>query len=360
MREKAVIIVDNSRRRQASLLRNMVRASVLLLCLLLSPVAAAWACGMPLDALIPSEQALIIFRDGRQELIPSLHLQSDQPGAAVIFPLPAAASITEGPDNTLFDYLNEVTQPEIKEVERLVWRDTEGMVGSAPGGVHVVEHTTIGGYSVAQLEADDVDALQQWFDENNYSVPANATPILQSYIDDGWTFVAIKLADNQQSDGALKPLRITFDTPELIYPMRLSALSEQALDVQLYVLAEQRVEIDPLETLYAGPVSDLDQPPPAEFAELFQASYLTKLRNTHINPSTITDDYVVRPAASNEPFRQVIERTIYINGWNRMALPILGIAAVVFCSSLALGIAYNIRRRIDILAGPDPEDEDDY
>jgi hypothetical protein len=42
------------------------------------------------------------------------------------------------------------------------------------------------------------------------------------------------------------------------------------------------------------------------------------------------------------------------NGLVALAL-VLGIAS----SSLALGIAFGIRRRIDMLAGPPPDDEDD-
>jgi hypothetical protein len=42
-----------------------------------------------------------------------------------------------------------------------------------------------------------------------------------------------------------------------------------------------------------------------------------------------------------------------------MALPIAGLVLVILSSSVALGIAFNLRRRIDQIAGPDPEKEDD-
>ena len=71
--------------------------SVLILVALLAALApvAALACGMPLSARIPSEQALIVFANGREEIITSVHLRSDKPGAAVVFPVPGVPEVDE-------------------------------------------------------------------------------------------------------------------------------------------------------------------------------------------------------------------------------------------------------------------------
>jgi hypothetical protein len=39
--------------------------------------------------------------------------------------------------------------------------------------------------------------------------------------------------------------------------------------------------------------------------------------------------------------------------------PIIGLICAIVASSVALGIAFGIRRRIDRIAGPDPEKPDD-
>jgi hypothetical protein len=39
--------------------------------------------------------------------------------------------------------------------------------------------------------------------------------------------------------------------------------------------------------------------------------------------------------------------------------PIIGLICVIVASSVALGVALGLRRRIDRIAGPDPEKEDD-
>lgn len=58
------------------------------LALAIRPPTTALACGMPLAARIPAEQALISFAGGREEIVTSVQLQSDRPGAAVVFPMP--------------------------------------------------------------------------------------------------------------------------------------------------------------------------------------------------------------------------------------------------------------------------------
>ena len=338
--------------------RTVLACSVLLIAWLPS---TALACGMPLQARIPSEQALISFADGREEIITSLHLQSDGPGAAVIFPVPGVPEVSVLESQDLFSYLAEVTRPEVRVEERIVWHDMleRGPMVGAPPGVEVLGHEVIGGYSVARLAAEDTNALQAWLDENGYRVPPNAAPILQAYIDDGWRFVAVKLAPDQIANGALSPLRVAFDSQEIVYPMRLGALASDPLDVLLYVVADHRVEIAELETHYAGPVAQLDQPPPAELAPVFRAPYLTKLRNVALDPKSLTADLVAKPAASDEPFRQVEVHTVYVSGWSRLALPIAGLVLVVLTSAIALGIAFGLRRRMDAIAGPGPERDDD-
>jgi len=39
--------------------------------------------------------------------------------------------------------------------------------------------------------------------------------------------------------------------------------------------------------------------------------------------------------------------------------PVIGLICAIVASSLALGIAFGLRRQIDRIAGPDPEKEDD-
>lgn len=314
---------------------------------------------MPLAARIPSEQALIIFAGGRQEIITSVNLESDQPGAAVIFPVPGNPEVSTIRGTAVFTYLAEVTRPEVRIVERVSdGRDTAG--GAPPGGVSVLGREIIGGYDVARLAADDLSALWDWLDQNGYQAPDGAEPILERYIAEGWRFVAVKLAPDRAANGALDPLRVAFDSQAIVYPMRLSALADHPLDVLLYVLADHRVDIPQMRTLYAGPVAQLDRPPPEDQAPLFRAPYLTKLRNTDLQPATLTEDFVARQAPNDDPYREIETRVVFVEGSTRRftAGVVIGLVLVLFASSLALGFALRLRRRISAIAGPDPEEED--
>src|SRR5215471_2780419 len=130
------------------------RAAIFLLMLLawLAVPAAAYGCGMPLGARIPSEQALIVFAGGHEEIISSVQLMSDKPGAAVIFPVPGVPQVSALPSDTLFGYLGEVTRPEEREEEVFVW-GKGGQEGALAGGapVDVLGREIIGGYDVARL-----------------------------------------------------------------------------------------------------------------------------------------------------------------------------------------------------------------
>jgi len=87
------------------------------------------ACGMPLSARIPAEQALIQFTNGHEEIVTSVQLQADRPGAAVIFPVPGVPEVSALANNDLFDYLADVTRPEVRTEEIVVGPGTQLPVG---------------------------------------------------------------------------------------------------------------------------------------------------------------------------------------------------------------------------------------
>ena len=58
----------------------------------------------------------------------------------------------------------------------------------------MIGRENVGGYDVARLGAGDGAALQEWLDRNGYPLPEGAEPILSDYANEGWRFVAIRLA----------------------------------------------------------------------------------------------------------------------------------------------------------------------
>lgn len=262
--------------------------------LLLFP-AAAGACGMPIGATVPSEQALVTFADGREEIVASLALEDAGADAAVVFPVPADAEVDvlEGEED-LFGYLANVTTLDEDEGAG----GGPAVTGAAPrsGGVEVVGREVIGGYDVARLRAGDPAALQTYLDDNGFQTPAGAGPILADYVADGWSYVAIKLAE-ETAAGQLRPLRIAFPSEEIVYPKRLDALAEEPVATTIYVLADRRVEHDAMSVEYEGPVDELAAAPPPEFAALFaRAPHLTKLSSSTLTDEQLQEDFVFRVA----------------------------------------------------------------
>ena len=160
----------------------------------------------------------------------------------------------------------------------------------------------VGGYDVSRLVADDPEALSDWLDENGYTLPEGAEPILSEYVDEGWKFVAIRLAPD--SDGVLKPLDVEFPTDRFVYPMKLSQLSVEPIDLTLFTLADGERTVEGLTETYSGPVDELDPAPPEELASLLAAGTdVTRLEATAAPPSEFTADLEIAPSDTRSPGR---------------------------------------------------------
>ena len=133
----------------------------------------------------------------------------------------------------------------------------------------------LGPFDVARLTATDPGALADWLDENGFQLPDRLDNALRPYVDQGWEYVAIRLAPADADSvlgGALDPLHLTFASDRLVYPMRLSKLARTEQHLRLYVLAAHRMEPrstiggDAPEVTYAGRIPAKSGGPLPEFA----------------------------------------------------------------------------------------------
>lgn len=334
----------------------LIRAAAALAAILvaLAP-AAALACGIPLEARITFERALLIDAGPRKQLITTVDLSAASPNAAVIFPVPAAPTVDQpaGGDE-LFAYLERATAPLIARENRYVWRVRDGAAGGAPpGAVSLLGRETLGAYDVARLSADDPAALSGWLDQNGYQMPAAAAPILADYVRAGWSFVAVRL-DAAAPDGALSPLRISYAADELVYPMRLGALSDRPVGVDLFVLSDHRSEVSALTTTFAGRLSDLDPAPTGDLAAILTgAPYLTRMRADALDPAGLTADFGIGRAADDAPYRETVTVIQEVSIAENYALLGIFLCLAAF-SPVSFMLALAVRRRIRALA-PAPE-----
>lgn len=254
----------------------------------LTAPAGACACGIALDATVDRERALVIERPGREEIVASFDLSSDGgERAAVVLPVPGDPVIGAIERGDPLAYLDRATT-----VARApAAGGDEGAVGAAPPGqaVDVIGRETVGGYDVSRLRAGDPRALDAWLDRNGYSLPGGAEEILAAYVEQGWRYVAIRLAPG--SEGRLAPLRISFPAAHTVYPMRLTQLASEPVNMTLYVVADGPRSVERLDLRYHGPIAALDPPVPEELRGLLGADdYVTKFQATAVDPRAFTDD----------------------------------------------------------------------
>lgn len=273
--------------------------------------AGACACGIAFDASVAQEQALLTLKDGRESIVLSLDLADPRAAAgadrraAVVLPVPATPTVTavRGDQVDVFGQLARATMPLPGESSGS--GDGDGATAGAAPGVKLLSRERVGGYDVSRLRAGDAGALQRWLDGHGYRTPAAAQPILRRYVAERWAFVAIRLAPGSVGAGtrALRPLRISFASERIVYPLRLSRLSQRPVTAVLYVVGEHRVLAKGFDTHHAGLVDELSPAPTPAVRRLLDGRYVTKLQISGRTPSSIHDDVVVRQAPSDRLFR---------------------------------------------------------
>lgn len=308
-----------------------VRAFLVLLFVSLSTNIAvpAWACACgayipdSASAAVVDERALITWDGTTQDILMSFNVRGGSQKAAWVMPVPAASHVTLG-DGAVFEELARITAPRIEY--RDSWWPTfdwlggfaaaEGDASGAPGSdVSVRGQQRIGPFAVTRLAADDPAALTNWLAGSGFPQPPDLERNIAPYVADGWEIVAIRLvpdAEGQQLTGNLQPLRLSFTSENVVYPMRLSRSAKVPQAVDLYLLAEHRM--DPFAVPVAGeqPTLEFAGPVAAESVSyalrpyLESGTYLTRWSNDLNEPASIDGDYVFEPADSDAAYQKVI------------------------------------------------------
>lgn len=267
-------------------------------------------------ARVFGERALVRFDGGREEIVLSMNVLGSSKKAAWIMPVPAAAEVSLGEPNT-FQQLEILTAPKVV-VRKTYWpfrnlgimaggRDSAGGAPAPGAGVDVRQQMTLGPFQVVRLGGTSATAVTNWLKVNGYSVPATLAANLTPYITEKWEIVAVKLAPKEATgslSGATPPLKLSFASSRIVYPMRLSKGATTAQTVTVYVASAHRVDASQLpdpavqpKLLYAGL---------ADRSELTGSqNYVTAYSVTYANPSRITNDFAFTQAANDDEFQRV-------------------------------------------------------
>ncbi|MFC8824413.1 DUF2330 domain-containing protein [Streptomyces sp. NPDC057137] len=354
--------------------RAILVVCALLLTQLGSLIAPAYACGC--GAMVPGRQATmgvdretsVVRWDGATEqIVMRFTVNGNAPEAAWIMPVPSRADVELG-DPDLFGELDDLTEPEYRTRHYFWPRDDDwpfasdddgASAGAPPPGagappVGVVGRERLGDFDVARLTATDPDALRDWLESNGFELPSDLAAGLQPYVDQKWEYVAVRLApENADATlaGTLDPLRLSFASDRLIYPMRLSRLADQPQSLGLYVLADHRMEPrawiggDKPEVRFAGRVSAGDSPALGELAGEGR-TFLTAIDQYFPRPERIDADHELRATPSDTPYRKVyyddeLRMFAGVPAW----LATVGAVFVVLMLLVVGGAVLRVRRR---------------
>jgi hypothetical protein len=319
-------------------------------------VAGACACGAILadQRLSASDETAFVQLTGRTEQITlNVATQTVATRAAFLMPVPARARF-ELADAAVFTELDAISRPRVEYRDKAVDGDGAGAPAAGPGSrVTVTDHTKVGPYEVAQLTGKDSAAVTKWLVAHNFQLPADLAHALTPYLADGWHVVAVQLTPDtagQTFAAGLPSMRLTFDTTEPVYPMRLSATADHPLPLRLYVLAGHRMDFTgPVtgdrvtEPTYANPLRPNDLADyPVLARQVSGPRFLTRYDTTY-QPSEITDDIHLRPAANDEPHQSVVVAYRYVSGTT--APPGVWIVAIAAALVLAAAIVWMVRWR---------------
>ena len=182
-------------------------------------------------------QRAVISWDGETETVDlELHLSSDTGTAGFIFPTPSKAEVSVG-DPSLFDRLDAATAP-----TGIVEDDWWGRESESTDAASSIVRAPIDLPEPTVIKATNKKGLNNWLKEHEFVLSDAATDAVASYASQGWSFSMVTLSAADAFEGALEPVRFTFATDEVVYPLRLASATESALSYRFYVIDDHRTE----------------------------------------------------------------------------------------------------------------------
>ncbi|MBF2027170.1 MAG: DUF2330 domain-containing protein [Oscillatoriales cyanobacterium C42_A2020_001] len=107
-------------------------------------------------------------------------------------------------------------------------------------GVTIEEKFTVGEYDILILSAKESGGLETWLIENGYKIPQGARDLLRPYIRQKMKFFVAKVNLKEFKQAGyqnLRPIRMTYDSPRFMLPLRLGMVNaKSAQDLLVYVL----------------------------------------------------------------------------------------------------------------------------
>lgn len=232
--------------------------------------AQACGCGsllpLPETTVGSSNEQALIWWDGTTETIElTFDVTSSATAAGLLIPTPTPATMTEG-DLRTFALAEAAVRPTVT-VRDDWWGIDHFVPEPAPERTDSLDPVDLGALSPQTIRADDTVALETWLATGGFVLSDDLAGALAVYANYGWSFTALTLQAEDAIDGHIPPVRLSFETTHLVYPMRLARHEPAPQQVRLYVFDEHRNDVvqsgsptlsidGRTELVYAGRVDD--------------------------------------------------------------------------------------------------------
>ncbi|AKT37410.1 DUF2330 domain-containing protein [Chondromyces crocatus] len=220
-------------------------------------VESAWACGACIVAqsestLVTGHRMVLSVSQNATTLWDQFSYTGDPVSFAWVLPIKGVVEVGLSSD-ALFQTLEALTQvtvssPIINCPPPPRCGDDAPLAGGGTGAdgstdsVQILAQETVGPYETVQLSSNDPAALYSWLQQNNYFIPQDLAPVITSYVNEGFGFLALKLVPGEAVD-AMRPVRVTSPGATATLPLRMVAGGTGAVTpISLWVLGEGRYE----------------------------------------------------------------------------------------------------------------------
>jgi hypothetical protein len=192
----------------------------------------------PNAVVSPSQTLVVAHKEGTETYVFRPHFCGESTQFGLILPVPAALSKSPALGNpALFDELDRISAPEVKQ-QRVCKGDLDGgSAGAAPGdrnsdGVDVINQGQVGIFDWVLVKADSKASFTEWLDSNGFPHAPAADEQFTHYVTEGWSFVAFKVTAGPNAPPAGKklcgdfgPIELAFPTTTPVVPTRIASVS---------------------------------------------------------------------------------------------------------------------------------------
>lgn len=275
------------------------------------------------------QKAFIYYHNGIEDLVISTSYQGNSEYFTWVVPTPSKPEVNKS-TASIFENLNNIAR--IKSgTQSFSTKSFNTAYDSIEPTIEIIERKNIDIYDTTILKASNENVLSQWMKENRYTFPEEQSYFLSDYTDNDWYFVISKIrpeltesekvASNLAS-GNITPLRFSFSSDRIIYPMKLTNLANEhqknayktennmdwysPISASLYVLSDNKVIANDFTLSYANWLkqdeisSIVDNATEKKWLNPTGKMFLTRLYSNDV--SSITDDLIIRNDTNNNVY----------------------------------------------------------